>query len=65
MDDLPTDIPCPDSQDITADWVSLLVHNVKKLERENIVLGKRVTQLVAELESAREEISQLKEKVVL
>ena len=34
LDDLPTDLPCPDSQDVTSDWLSLLVHNVKKLESE-------------------------------
>jgi len=63
LDDLPTDLPCPDSQDVTADWTSLLVHNVKKMQREKIVLEQRVTQLEAELENAREEIQRLKARV--
>jgi hypothetical protein len=55
LDDLPSDLPCPDSQDVTADWVSLLVHNVKKLEREKFVLKQRVIQLEEELANARED----------
>lgn len=62
FDELPTDLPCPDSQDVTSDWVSLLVHNVKKLESEKHILGQRVAKLEAELEIAREEIGRLKEK---
>jgi hypothetical protein len=61
LDDLPTDLPCPDSQDVNSDWVSLLVHNVKKLKGENDILGQRVAQLEAELENAREEIERSKE----
>ncbi len=60
LDDLPTDLPCPDSQDVTADWTFLLVHNVKRLKRERNILEERVTQLEVELENAREEIQQLK-----
>jgi hypothetical protein len=63
LDHLPTDLPCPDSQDINGDWVSLLVHNVQKLEREKDVLGQRLAQLEAELENAGEEIGRLKEKL--
>jgi predicted nucleic acid-binding Zn-ribbon protein len=62
LDDLPTDLPCPDSQDVTSDWLSLLVHNVKKLEDEKHILRQKVAQLEAELESTREQIEELKEK---
>jgi len=62
FNDLPTDLPCPDSQDVTSDWVSFLVHNMKKLESEKHILGQRVAQLEAELEKAREEIRQLTKK---
>ena len=62
LDELPTDLPCPDSEDLTSDWVSLLVHNVKKLRSEKHILGQRVTELEAELKNAREEIQQLREK---
>jgi hypothetical protein len=62
LDELPTDLPCPDSEDVTSDWISLLVHNVKKLESEKLILGQRVVELEAELENAREKIEQLTEK---
>jgi hypothetical protein len=63
LDELPTDLPCLDSEDVTSDWVSLLVHNVKKLGSEKHILGQRVAELEAELEHAREEIQQLREKL--
>jgi hypothetical protein len=55
-----SDLPCPDSEDPTADWVSILVCRVKNLAREKNCLEQTVGQLEAELENAREEIRQLK-----
>jgi len=33
---------------VTSNWVSLLVHNVKKLESEKHILGQRVAKLEAD-----------------
>lgn len=63
-DDLPANLPCPDSEDPTSDWVSVLVRIVEKLVREKKALEKTVGQLEGELEHSRDQMRQLKEKVI-